>query len=264
MSRTPYTVAPYGEDKYKLSLGTFPALMREGFIFVYQDVRGRWMSEGTFDDIRPQTLKKGPKDIDESTDTYDTIDWLVKNIANNNGKAGQYGTSYPGFYTAVGTLANHPALVASSPQAPISDFFFDDFHHNGAFVIGYFKTFPVFGVQKDKPTQEHWFGKDMIKKTSDDGLVFYNELGTLKEGVDTYYKDNFFMQEIMEHPNYDVFWQKRNRNITSIFIIRFLMTMIGIQIFVIFVFKFIGQKFKKIVVEFDDLRITSVVSFERK
>ena len=210
MQRTCYSVGPYGEDQYRRSLGPSHFLADDKYIFVYQDVRGRYMSEGSWTNMTPQVDHKTKQNIDESTDTYDTIDWLVKNIANNNGKAGQYGTSYPGFYTAVGTLANHPALVASSPQAPISDFFFDDFHHNGSFMMGYFKTFPVFGVQKNKPTQEHWFGKDMIKKTSDDGLVFYNELGTLKEGADSYYKDNFFMQEIMEHPNYDAFWQKRN------------------------------------------------------
>jgi predicted acyl esterase len=121
-----------------------------------------------------------PKDVDESTDTYDTVDWLVKNVQNNNGKVGQYGTSYPGFYTAAGTLANHPALVASSPQAPISDFWFDDFHHNGAFLMSYFKTFPVFGVQKTKPEKESWFADKMIKPT-DDGYLFYKNMGTLKK-----------------------------------------------------------------------------------
>ncbi|AWM15332.1 X-Pro dipeptidyl-peptidase [Flavobacterium sediminis] len=210
MQRTCYSVGPYGEDQYRRTLGPSHFLSDDKYIFVYQDVRGRYMSEGTWTNMTPQVDHKTKQNIDESTDTYDTIDWLIKNIRYNNGKIGQFGTSYPGFYTAVGTLSQHPALVASSPQAPISDFFFDDFHHNGAFVMGYFKTFPVFGVQKDNPTQEHWFGKDMIKRTSDDGSVFYRELGTLKEGADTYYKDNFFMQEIMEHPNYDAFWQKRN------------------------------------------------------
>ena len=123
---------------------------------------------------------------------------------------GQYGTSYPGFYSAVGALANHPALVASSPQAPISDFFFDDFHHNGAFVMGYFKTFPVFGVQKTKTEDKAWYADQSIKSISKDGSVFYNQLETLKEGVDKYYKNNFFMQEIVNHPNYDEFWKSRN------------------------------------------------------
>ncbi|WP_445712169.1 CocE/NonD family hydrolase [Flavobacterium sp.] len=210
MQRTCYSIDPYGEDKFPKSLGPNTFLLKDKYIFIYQDVRGRYMSEGIFTNMTPQAEQKSKTSVDESTDTYDTIDWLIKNIKNNNGKIGQYGTSYPGFYTAVGTLANHPALVASSPQAPISDFFFDDFHHNGAFIMGYFRTFPVFGIQKDKATSEHWYMKDFIAPTSKDGSVFYNELGTVKEASDKYYKDNFFMQEIIEHPNYDSFWQKRN------------------------------------------------------
>lgn len=210
MQRTCYSVAPYGEENYKKSLGPNTFLYKDKYIFVYQDVRGRYMSEGVFTNMTPQVEHKTKKDIDESTDTYDTVDWLVKNIANNNGKVGQYGTSYPGFYSAVGALANHPALVASSPQAPISDFFFDDFHHNGAFLMGYFKTFPVFGVQKTKAENKAWYSDQSIKTTSRDGSIFYNEMGTLKEGVDKYYKNNFFMQEIVNHPSYDAFWKSRN------------------------------------------------------
>ncbi len=210
MQRTCYSVAPYGEDNFKKSLGPNSFLLKDKYIFVYQDVRGRYMSEGTFTNMTPQVEHSGKSNVDESTDTYDTIDWLVKNVKNNNGKAGQYGTSYPGFYTAVGTLANHPALVASSPQAPISDFSFDDFHHNGAFLTGYFKTFPVFGVQKTKAEDKAWYMDQYIRPTSKDGSVFYNELGTIKEATEKYYKDNFFMQEVVTHPNYDDFWQKRN------------------------------------------------------
>ena len=210
MQRTCYSIAPYGEENFKKSLGPNSFLEEEKYIFVYQDVRGRYMSEGTFTNMTPQVEHKTKKDVDESTDTYDTVDWLVKNIKNNNGKVGQYGTSYPGFYTAIGTVANHPALVASSPQAPISDFFFDDFHHNGAFVMGYFRTFPVFGVQKTKAENKAWYTDQMIRPTSKDGSIFYNELGTVKEATDKYYKDNFFMQEIIEHPSYDAFWQSRN------------------------------------------------------
>ena len=210
MQRTCYNIAPYGEDKFKKYLGPNEFLLKEKYIYVYQDVRGRYMSEGTFTNMTPQVIQKSKNDTDESTDTYDTIDWLLKNIANNNGKVGQYGTSYPGFYTAAGVVCNHPALVASSPQAPISDFFFDDFHHNGAFLMSYFKTFPVFGVQKTKPETEDWYRSQMIKPVSKDGSIFYNEMGTLKNGVETYYKDNFFMQEVVSHPNYDDYWKKRN------------------------------------------------------
>lgn len=210
MQRTCYSVAPYGENEYRTKLGPNPYLMNDKYIFVYQDVRGRYMSEGTFTNMTPQVGHRTKKDVDESTDTYDTIDWLVKNIKDNNGKAGQYGTSYPGFYTAVGVLSQHPALVASSPQAPISDFWNDDFLHNGKVMLGYFRTFPVFGVQKTKPENKAWYNDSMIKTTSEDGLKFYRDMGTLKDGYEKYYKNNFFMTEIMNHPNYDDFWQKRS------------------------------------------------------
>jgi putative CocE/NonD family hydrolase len=207
MQRTCYSIAPYGEDKYPARLGPSEIMMKEGYIFVYQDVRGRYKSEGTWTNMTPVIdNKKSKKDVDEGSDTYDTIDWLVKNVANNNGKVGQYGISYPGFYTAAGILSNHPALKASSPQAPISDFFFDDFHHNGAFIEGYFFTFPVFGVQKTDTTSKAWY--TMLKPDSKDGYQYLLDLGPLKN-ADKFYKDNFFWQETINHPNYDEFWQKR-------------------------------------------------------
>ncbi len=209
MQRTCYSIAPYGTEKYPNRLGPSNLIMKEGYIFVYQDVRGRYKSEGVFTNMTPQIENKQSKtDVDESTDTYDTIDWLVKNVANNNGNIGQYGTSYPGFYTAVGILSNHPALKASSPQAPISDFFFDDFHHNGAFLQSYFFTFPVFGVQKKDTTTSSWFAAEMVNPKTKDGYQFGLDLGPLSN-VDKYYKNNFFWQETVNHPNYDEFWQKR-------------------------------------------------------
>lgn len=207
MQRTCYSIAPYGEDKYPARLGPSEIMMKEGYIFIYQDVRGRYKSEGTWTNMTPVIdNKKSKKDVDEGSDTYDTIDWLVKNVTNNNGKVGQYGISYPGFYTAAGILSNHPALKASSPQAPISDFFFDDFHHNGAFIEGYFFTFPVFGVQKTDTTSKAWY--TMLKPDSKDGYQYLLDLGPLKN-ADKFYKDNFFWQETVNHPNYDEFWQKR-------------------------------------------------------
>ena len=136
-TRTPYSVAPYGVDRYRASLGPSEHFARSGYIFVYQDVRGRWMSEGVFQHLRPhRPSKTGPKDIDESTDTYDTIDFLLKKVRGHNNRVGMWGISYPGFYTAHGVLSNHPALKAASPQAPVSDMFIgDDFHHNGAMFL---------------------------------------------------------------------------------------------------------------------------------
>lgn len=159
LNRTPYTVSPYGKDKdgkdqFKGSLGPDPLFAKEGYIFVYQDVRGRWMSEGKFEDVRPDIANTDNSKIDESTDTYDTIDWLIKNIPNNNGKVGIYGISYPGFYASAGSIDSHPALKACSPQAPVSDWYNgDDMHHNGAvFLAQNFSFFQGFGQDRPAPT----------------------------------------------------------------------------------------------------------------
>lgn len=217
MQRTCYSVRPYGEENFRKNLGPSKYLMRAGYIFVYQDVRGRWMSEGMFDNMRPNVSGNNPKDkkaIDESSDTYDTIEWLLKNVKNHNGKVGQWGISYPGFYTAAALPDAHPALLASSPQAPIADFFFDDFHHQGAFTLGYIKTFPVFGVQKDEPTTESWYGEaweDLEKLgNTNDAYAFGLAVGPLSTITEKVYGDNFFWQQHVAHPNYDEFWQKRS------------------------------------------------------
>jgi hypothetical protein len=139
MMRTPYSSRPYGENAFKTAIGPNTHLMKEGNIVVYQDVRGRWMSEGVYDNMRAYIPNKTePSQIDESSDTYDTIDWLVNHVENNNGNVGTWGISYPGFYATYSTIDAHPALKAASPQACIGDFFFDDFHHNGAFFIELF------------------------------------------------------------------------------------------------------------------------------
>jgi len=151
LNRTPYGVGPYGPDKFRTNLGPSALFIKEGFIFVYQDVRGRGQSEGDFVNVTPQRpAKAGPADVDESSDAWDTIDWLVKNVPNNSGKVGLYGISYPGFYAAAGAIDAHPALKASSPQAPVSDWFVgDDFHHNGALYLAHaFRFFDNFGRTK--------------------------------------------------------------------------------------------------------------------
>lgn len=210
MMRTCYSIQPYGEDKLPSRLGPSSTLLRDKYIFVYQDVRGRYMSEGAWTNMTPHIANKKKKtDADEASDTYDTIDWLVKNLPGNNGRVGQYGISYPGFYTAAGALSGHPALKASSPQAPVADFFFDDFHHNGAFIQAYLFTYPVFGVQKTEPEKDEWYKYSFINTYTDDGFQFQLDLGPLKN-ADKYYKNNFFWQETVAHPNYDEFWQKRS------------------------------------------------------
>ncbi|SOE23459.1 hypothetical protein SAMN06298216_3848 [Spirosomataceae bacterium TFI 002] len=210
MQRTCYSVAPYEPGVFPAKLGPSETMMKEKYIFVYQDVRGRWMSEGTWTNMTPNNSGNGEGIApDESSDTYDTIEWLLKNVPNNNGKVGQWGISYPGFYTVAGAVDAHPAMKASSPQAPVSDFYFDDFHHNGAFIQSYLFTFPVFGVQHDGPTSKSWYNDKFIDPKTTDGFKFQYDLGSLKN-VNEYYKDNFYWQETVEHPNYDEFWQKRS------------------------------------------------------
>lgn len=208
MQRTPYNSGPYGEGQFKRSISPSEIMMKEGYIVVYQDVRGRFMSDGLYDNMRgfiPN--KKGRKDTDEASDTYDTIDWLVKNVANNNGNVGTWGISYPGFYATYSLLSNHPALKAVSPQACIADFFFDDFHHNGAYLLSYWKVTPLFGPQKTKRTTEPWY-KFTNTGTNDD-YQFFLDAGPLSN-LDKYYgKENEFWQQLKDHSSYDDFWQKR-------------------------------------------------------
>ena len=211
MDRTCYSVAPYGPDKYKGSLGPSSLFLHDGYIFVYQDVRGRWMSEGIYEEMTPEKeVHKTNKDVDEGTDTYDTIDWLLKNIPNNNGKVGVWGISYPGFYTTAALLSRHPALVAASPQAPIADLYRDDAFHNGAFMlVANFDFYPSFtNRQDDKPTQRRG---NPVNYEINDGYKFFLDMGNMKNSNDMYYKDTIRLwNEMLDHPNYDQHWKDRN------------------------------------------------------
>ncbi|HTK18276.1 MAG TPA: CocE/NonD family hydrolase [Mucilaginibacter sp.] len=211
MDRTPYSVAPYGADTYKGALGPSSLFLHDGFIFVYQDVRGRWMSEGIFEEMTPEKeVHKTKNDVDEGTDTYDTIDWLIKNIPNNNGKVGVWGISYPGFFTTASLLSRHPALAAASPQAPMADLYRDDAFHNGAFMlVANFGFYPGFtNRQDDKPTQRR--GGRFVYGTAD-GYEFYLKMGSVKNTNDKYYKDTIRLwNEMLDHPNYDQHWKDRN------------------------------------------------------
>ncbi len=214
MSRTPYSCAPYGEDKFpNLSRSYRMAYLKENYIMVTQDVRGRYMSEGEFVDVRPfNPNKKTNKDIDEASDTYDAIDWLVKNIADNNGNVGVIGTSYPGFYSTEAALSGHPALKAVSPQAPVTDWFMgDDFHHKGAFfAMDGFAFYSVFGKPHPKPTQNYGTGFTTPIK---DNYKFYLQTGAVKN-LDRMIGDSIkFWHELYQHPNYDAWWKARNARV---------------------------------------------------
>lgn len=214
MVRTPYSCAPYGEENFTSRLWNtyWKNYLKENYILVIQDVRGRWMSQGTFMDVRPVIdTKKTKKDIDETTDTYDAIDWLVKNIPFNNGKVGVFGISYPGFYSTMAALSNHPALKAVSPQAPVTEWFMgDDFHHNGAFMLmDAFSFYYSFGRTRPMPTTVGAKGFDF---PTEDSYKFYLETGPLKNftalmcATDTVK----FWMDLMNHPNYDDWWKARD------------------------------------------------------
>jgi uncharacterized protein len=212
LTRTPYSVAPYGPDNYIIEPGKQRTrYFHEGYIIVYQDVRGRYMSEGEFVDVRPYIpVKNGPLDIDETTDTYDTVDWLVKNVPQNNGRVGISGISYPGFYTSMGSIDAHPAVKATSPQAPVSKWMGgDDFFHNGAFLISHaFDFYSWFGWPRPGPKSDPDLQFD--HKTPD-GYKFFLEMGPLPNANVKYLKGEVkFWNEILQHGTWDAFWEARN------------------------------------------------------
>ena len=210
LNRTPYSIGPYGPGRYKTTISPSSTMLHEGYIFAFQDVRGRYMSEGQFVDMRPQKVKyAGKTDFDESTDTFDAIEYLVKKGPKNNGRVGQWGISYPGFYTSTGLLSRHPALKAASPQAPIADWFWDDFHHNGAFFLPHaFNFMASFGLPRPVPTAAK---NPAFNHGTPDGYDFFMRLGSLKNADARYYKGQVgFWNEMTQHPNYDAFWEARN------------------------------------------------------
>jgi putative CocE/NonD family hydrolase len=211
LNRTPYNIEPGGPDGYRSSLQAYSRYIEESFIMVFQDVRGKYMSEGVYEDIRPVIpVKKSNKDIDESTDTWDTVDWLVKNVPNNNGRVGIYGISYPGFYSTMGIIGAHPAVKAVSPQAPVTAWFLgDDFHHNGAFfLLDCFSFFFSNGLPHREPTRTGF--PRFIWPTSDN-YDFFLSLGADKNIAPRYFGDSVkFWNDAFNHPDYDEFWKARD------------------------------------------------------
>jgi len=212
ITRTPYSVDPYGEDQYRKHLGPSDEFEKAGYIFVYQDVRGRYMSEGTFVEMRPHIdVKKSPKDVDESSDMHDTLEFLLHHVPGNNGKAGIVGISYPGFYTSASMIDSHPALKAASPQAPMTNLFMgDDSYHGGAFMLDanfdfystYFKPFakpslPQQYTPFDMGTPNHY--------------EFYLNAGPIANLDKLYLKgSNPLFNDQIHHDTYDDYWKARD------------------------------------------------------
>ena len=213
MTRTPYSVRPYGEDQYPTVLGPSDFFSREKFIFVYQDVRGRYLSEGEYVPVRPyKPLKNGPRDIDESSDTYDTIDWLVKNVRGNTAKVGVWGISQPGFFSTAALLDPHPALKAVSPQAPVTDYYLgDDSYHNGAFMLAHrFNFYQNFRQREGDPEPASPTAATPYNYGTPDGYQFFLDIGSLANIDEKYFKGKQpFWKLNVEHTTYDETWQSR-------------------------------------------------------
>jgi putative CocE/NonD family hydrolase len=211
IERTPYGTGPYGAGKFPGEIGPSRLFVEGGYIFVHQDVRGCFMSEGTFVDVRPILPHDHKADeIDESTDAYDTIDWLVEHVPNNNGRAGLWGISYPGFYAAAGAIDAHPALKAVSPQAPLVDWFLgDDVHHNGALFLQQEFVFDAeLGLPRSGPSPNP---PPKIELKSRDAFGFFLGLGPLSRADGLYFKGRCpLWTDVMNHGSYDRFWKSRN------------------------------------------------------
>lgn len=211
LMRTPYSCSPYGEAEYPRRIVANTGLLHERYIFVKQDVRGRYMSEGQFEEVTPHVAnKKSKKDVDESSDTFDTIEWLLKNIKNNNGRAGIFGISYPGFYATASLPGAHPALKAVSPQAPVTDEFQgDDAYHNGAFFLMDNMSFMNYF---DHPRKSPWKQYPEITEIEiEDTYTFFQKLGPIGQVNEKYLKHKSkIWDEYLAHPTYDSYWQSRN------------------------------------------------------
>lgn len=211
LNRTPYNIEPGGPDNYNFFMQIYSRYVDDEYIMVFQDVRGKYMSEGIFEDIRPVIpVKKSKKDTDETTDTWDTVDWLIKNVKNHNGNVGIFGISYPGFYSTMGIINAHPAVKAVSPQAPVTAWFIgDDFHHNGAFfLLDCFPFYYSFGQPRRELTRS---GKPSFRWPVPDNYEFFLSLGAVKNIAPKYFGDSIkFWNDAFAHPDYDEFWKARD------------------------------------------------------
>jgi len=208
LNRTPYGIDPYGPDAFPSDLGPSETLAREGFIFVYQDVRGKMMSEGVFQEMTPLT---GGRGVDEATDAWDTIDWALKHIPGNNGKVGAWGISYPGYYAACALVDAHPALQAVSPQAPISDLFDgDDDHHNGALFLAQTFWFDAeFALERTGPSPR-WPAR-AVAAAPPDGYRFFLDLGALPHADQRFFHGRVpVWTDEMAHGTRDGYWKSRD------------------------------------------------------
>lgn len=215
LTRTPFSVGRQ-DSVFASTIAPDPFMLHDGYIYVQQEVRGRYQSEGTFENVRP-LLPDSAKDrsaraADESTDAYDTIAWLLEHLDGNNGRVGLHGVSYGGYYAGLAARSRHPAIAAISLQAPVADFYFEDFRRNGALTLGSFYAYPVFGVPREAPGASHWW-LPAFQRVAANGMAddynFLLGLGPLHTITERYYADNTWWREVVAHPDYDSFWRAR-------------------------------------------------------
>lgn len=209
MTRTPYSASPYGKEMNSKLWQEWKNYAREKYIFVIQDVRGRWKSKGEFVNVRPFVREKEKNGkIDEASDVYDTAEWLLHHTK-NNGNIGIIGSSYSGFYALMGALSGHPAIKVAISQAPVTDWFMgDDYHHNGAFMLGDgFRFASWMNRPRPVPTET---STPYVPYYSTDEYSFFLKSGSLKNITRILGDSIHFWNEMMEHPNYDAWWQDRD------------------------------------------------------
>ncbi len=208
MSRTPYNSEGGGEEAYNPFLGIYHRFIKENYIFVFQDVRGRYMSEGNYEHVRPFNPDKKGDEFDEGSDTYDTVDWLIKNVKGNNGNVGVFGISYPGFYSTLAALAYHPAIKAVSPQAPVTNWWIgDDWHHNGAFMLlDGFSFYSFFGEDHPEPSRRNT--APPFSWGTQDNYEFFLENGTVKSLAEKYFPSpDSYLAVLRNNPDYNDYWK---------------------------------------------------------
>jgi hypothetical protein len=217
LKRSPYSCSPYGEDTLPATISHNKKLVESGYIFVIQDVRGRYMSEGTFENTKPPYSLKDSSQTDELTDSWDTFEWFEENLSNYNGNAGMYGNSYLGWTTLVGATCNHPSLKAVISSAPVTNFYFEDFNRNGLFALNYLPVISAFGTPRLMPVDSAWwpnkdavYGKITEHSLQPDYYGFFLDRLALSNFSDVIDSTDFFWKEIQNHPNYDEFRKERN------------------------------------------------------
>lgn len=216
LTRTPFSLAPYDSAAIPAVIAPDAVMLRDGYVFVQQEVRGRYLSDGVFENVRPLVVTastvRTATQPDEATDAWDTIEWLLAHVPAHNGRVALHGVSYGGYYAGLAAAVPHPAVRAVSLQAPVADFWYEDFHHNGAFLLGNAFAVPIFGTPRTAPTASHWWLPAFLRASAADTGSDYRTMlavGPLRSLTTSWYAGDTWWRDIVRHPDHDAFWQTR-------------------------------------------------------